>query len=176
MNGENATKQLTQDYWEQKASSEQNLIVEAQLQIGSGLALVGKHNYKVEWADLYCGLGVMVHLLRDAHYDNIVGIDNDPNVQSFWEDDEGFIFQDPLHLGLKDDSFTLVTCFDGSRTEDHPALLREMARISSRYILFRPDSKPNHDLHEETMRLFLAERLKMTRYNAPNGWYTIEVN
>jgi hypothetical protein len=149
--------------------------VEAQLRIGSALKLVGKHNYNVKMADLYCGEGVMVQLLRDSHYNNIVGIEPDSSYEQYW-DTEGIIIADPLTPPFHDEYFDLVTCFDASRCEDKKALLREMARLSARYILYRPGPDPDTSQHDETMRMILSERLTMVRYNAPNGWYTIEVN
>ena len=174
MSGENVTKLLDQAYWEQMDSSPQNLVYQAQYQIGAILKLMGKHNYPLKLADVYCGLGVMVHLLRDAHYDNVVGIDDSPAVTAYWEDSEGLEFGDPLNTEYEDASFDIVTCFDGSRTDDHTTLLREMARLTKKHLFFRPDSKLNPSMHDDVMRLLLAERLKMTQYNSFHGWYQIE--
>ena len=148
---------------------------QATFQIGNILPIVGTHHYEARICDLYCGLGVMVHILRDAWYENVIGIDDSPAVTAYWEDAKGLLFDNPLDTVNSDNTFDLVSCFDGSRTTDHQGLLKEMARISRSTILFRPDSENNPSLHDETLRLILSEGLRLTKHNPVHGWYQIEV-
>ncbi|MBI5701263.1 radical SAM protein [Candidatus Saganbacteria bacterium] len=120
-----------------------------------------KHDAKI--LDIGCGSGRTLNIFRRWGYSNIIGIDN--SVESVkrcidygFEKDKDVFVMDGTHTSFKDNEFEVV--FSEGILEhflDFSGFAKEMARISSKYILL---IQPNHFSFFGKTINFLSDHLR----------------
>ena len=145
------------------------------MQAGNVAATVGKWAYKRSILDIQSEAGVMVHLLRDAGFENSYGLDNSPAVTALWEHEDAIIIAEPHDTGLPDNSFDLVTWFGMYETERLDCtvsdVLNEMKRLTTGYMVVQPFKQATNRCYKDALAFFMENRLNVETENKHLGYF-----
>jgi len=162
----------SKEWWTSRCEDEEEslkVFEMGSMQAGNLVEYIGRWSFYVPVLDVNAGPGVMVQLLLDSGFQNVVGVDQDKDMSELWDIPDVLVHADPWDMPFEDNQFKTVTWFsahEGTVPEDKfDAVLEEIDRVGSGHLMGKFYTEWSTANHEDLLRKMLDHHMSVVRFN-----------